>query len=139
MRNKKCAECKHYYDKKGWETGYCLICGDNLSNFKPKNSADANTIPPKNVQDHMILCNQLNLIYEAKNKDYGNSFGKSFGEYGLTMACIRLEDKLNRFKSLSKSKEIQVKDESIIDTLIDLANYSIMTVMELQKEMEEIK
>ena len=139
MKDKKCAECKHYYDKEGWVTGYCLLCGDNLSNFKPKDSVEVNTKPPKNVQDHMILCNKLNLIYEAKNKDYGNSFGKSYAEYGLTMACIRLDDKLSRLKSLNKSKEIQVKDESIIDTLIDLANYSIMTVMELKKEGEEIK
>lgn len=139
MKDKKCAECNHHYDKEGYVTGYCLVCGDNLSNFKPKKSVEVNTMPQKNVQDHMILCNKLNLIYEAKNKDYGNSFGKSYAEYGLTMACIRLDDKLSRLKSLNKSKEIRVKDESIIDTLIDLANYSIMTVMELQKEGEEIK
>lgn len=79
---------------------------------------------------HKKICRDLNELYVRKNADYGDSFGKSFEEYGLTMSCIRLEDKLNRIKSLSKH-EAQVSDESIIDTLMDLANYSIMTLVEL--------
>lgn len=47
------------------------------------------------------------------------------------MPRIRLGDKFNRFKSLSKGNEWHVKDESIRDTLLDLANYAILTVMEL--------
>lgn len=89
------------------------------------------------VQNHKNICEELNKIYEAKNKDYGDSFGKSFSEYGPIMAAIRLEDKLNRFKNLIKS-EAKVKDERVEDTLLDLANYAIMTVMEL-KQKEEIK
>ena len=42
-----------------------------------------------------------------------------------------LGDKLARFKSLTKSGVQEVKDESIRDTLIDLANYAIMTVLEM--------
>ena len=45
----------------------------------------------------------------------------------MPAAAIRLSDKLNRFKSLIKS-EAQVKDESIEDTLLDMAAYAIMTV-----------
>lgn len=82
------------------------------------------------VRMHSSLCAALNALYERKNADYGDSFGKSFAEYGMTMACIRLEDKLNRIKSLS-TKDAQVKDESITDTLMDLANYAIMTLIEL--------
>lgn len=87
------------------------------------------------ISKHKEICERMNKLYEKKNKDYGNSFSKSYQEYGLTMCCIRLEDKLNRLKSLNKSKEIKVEDESVIDTLIDLANYSVMAIMEL----EEIK
>ena len=82
------------------------------------------------VEKHAQICMILNELYAHKNADYGDSFGKSFAEYGLTMACIRLEDKLNRIKSLSKQKA-RVSDESIVDTLMDLANYSIMTLVEL--------
>ncbi len=89
------------------------------------------------LNKHKSICQDLNKLYEAKNKDYGDSFGKSYQEYGLTMTCIRLEDKLNRLKSLAKGSEQQVKDESIQDTLMDLANYSIMTIIELSKEANQ--
>ena len=69
-------------------------------------------------------------IYKQKNADYGDSFAKSFQEYGLTMACIRLEDKLNRLKSFCKTGEFKVVDESVKDTLMDLANYANMTLLE---------
>lgn len=73
-------------------------------------------------------------LYEKKNMDYGNSFAKSFQEWGLSMACIRLDDKLNRLKSFAKKQDMQVTDESVIDTLTDLANYAIMTIMELKEK-----
>jgi hypothetical protein len=82
------------------------------------------------VDVHKKICEELNALYARKNADYGDSFGKSFNEYGLTMACIRLEDKLNRIKAL-RNKDAQVADESITDTLMDLANYSIMTLVEM--------
>ena len=83
------------------------------------------------VDRHMDLCDKLNEIYAQKNHDYGDSFSKTFKEEGMAMARIRLTDKLERFKRLTKT-EGKVKDESIIDTLLDLANYSIMTIMEIE-------
>lgn len=66
--------------------------------------------------------------FEEKNHDYGNSFFASLDKRGLVAALVRMEDKMNRLDSLSE-QEAQVKDESLIDTLLDLANYSIMTSM----------
>lgn len=88
---------------------------------------------PKNVEQHRRLCEELNKLYERKNADYGNSFHDTYLEEGLAMSRIRLSDKLARFKKLSHicDKDRQVRDESIRDTLIDLANYALMTVMEL--------
>lgn len=86
---------------------------------------------------HDAICTELNTIYVAKNHDYGDSFGKSYAEYGMVMACIRLEDKLNRLKSLTKFGSQQVIDESIEDTLLDLANYAIMTVVERRMQNEQ--
>lgn len=88
------------------------------------------------VEIHHDICERLNDLYNRKNHDYGDSFGKSYAEYGMTMACIRLEDKLNRLKSLTKKTQM-VSDESIEDTLMDLANYSIMTLVE--RSLEEKK
>ena len=86
-----------------------------------------------NVKHHQQICHKLNDIYKRKNVDYGDSFSKQFEEYGITSSVIRIEDKFLRLKQLSKNEAL-VKDESIEDTLLDLANYAIMTVMELEKE-----
>lgn len=86
---------------------------------------------PTKVELHNKICSVLNDIYRKKNSDYGDSFGKSYEEYGMTMPCIRLEDKLNRLKALTvNNKNQKVSDESINDTLADLANYAIMTIIE---------
>jgi hypothetical protein len=54
----------------------------------------------------------------------------SMKSMGYLSAVIRLDDKMRRLKQLLK-QDAQVKDESIRDTVLDLANYAIMTVMEL--------
>lgn len=76
------------------------------------------------------IANGLTELYERKNADYGNSFSKSFEEFGLTSPVIRLSDKVERLKTLSK-QEAKVKDESIQDTVMDIAVYAMLTLMEL--------
>ena len=75
-------------------------------------------------------------LYERKNKDYGDSFGKLNNEFGEIAGLIRLSDKLNRLKTLVDS-EAEV-DESKKDTLIDLANYAIMQLMWLEEKGNEV-
>ena len=84
------------------------------------------------VQLHKEICTEINELYAKKNHDYGDSFHQTFIEEGMAMARIRLGDKFNRFKTLSRGNEQKVNDESIRDTLIDLANYAIMTVLEME-------
>lgn len=87
------------------------------------------------IKKHSDICKEMNELYAKKNEDYGDSFAKSYEEYGMAMSCIRLEDKLNRLKSLTlKDKKAKVNDESIEDTLKDLANYAVMTIIELRGE-----
>lgn len=81
---------------------------------------------------HREICEEINDLYARKNHDYGDSFHQTFVEEGMAMARIRLSDKFNRFKTLSRNEEQKVNDESIRDTLIDLANYAIMTVLEME-------
>ena len=78
------------------------------------------------------VLNEMNVLYEKKNADYGDSFSKTFDEFGLTSSAVRLNDKMERFKKLIK-QEAQVKDESIKDTLLDLANYAVLTIVEMSK------
>lgn len=98
--------------------------------------AEITDIFPSKVQHHAQICQKLNEIYARKNHDYGDSFGKGYAEYGMVMAVIRLEDKLNRLRSLIKAESL-VKDESINDALMDLANYAIMTVIERERTTDE--
>lgn len=64
-----------------------------------------------------------------KNSDYGGSFGKLYREFGDLSVAIRLADKLERFKSLI-SKDQQVNDESVDDTLRDFAGYAILALIQ---------
>lgn len=94
------------------------------------------------VESFKSITSKMAETYEKKNHDYGNSFDKSLDKFGLIASVVRMGDKMNRIESLI-NKSIQnpaypsvsvkdvnlVKDESIKDTLLDLANYAIMTVM----------
>lgn len=96
-----------------------------------------------NVEHHQALCDELHSLYSRKNHDYGDSFHETFLEEGMAMPRIRLSDKLARFKHLTKpifscdDAVRRVADESVRDTLIDLANYAIMTVMEIDRMRDE--
>ena len=74
------------------------------------------------------ILDKMSEIHSKKNADYGDSFGDTYNKYGFVSALVRLSDKLNRLNSLYMSGNIQVKDESIGDTLLDLANYAVMTL-----------
>jgi hypothetical protein len=85
-----------------------------------------------NSEQYKKLLQEKYDVYVRKNKDYGNSFEEQYNEYGLLSAIIRLDDKLRRLKQLRENKA-NVKDESIRDTALDLANYADMLVMVLDK------
>lgn len=88
------------------------------------------------VQSFMDITTNMAKTYAAKNHDYGNSFEQSCDKFGIIASVVRLGDKMNRIESLT-TKEAKVKEESIKDTLLDLANYAIMTVMWLNQQPKE--
>lgn len=79
-------------------------------------------------EQHEQICKDLHRTYLMKNADYGDSFKESLDKHGLIAAIVRMSDKLNRLDSL-KDKAGQVGDEKLSDTVLDLANYAIMTAM----------
>ena len=86
------------------------------------------------------MCNFIIKQYQEKNKDYGDSFGISVKKYGLVSALTRMSDKFNRVENLIINKKVEVLDEKLSDTLIDLATYCLMTVVELEnKPLKENK
>lgn len=64
-------------------------------------------------------------LFTKKNADYGDAFAK----FGLVGVLMRIEDKIQRALSISKSGVVLVDDEGLKDTLIDLHNYAAMALM----------
>jgi hypothetical protein len=85
---------------------------------------------------HREICDKLNETYKQKNTAYGDSFGKTFQELGIISAVTRMQDKFNRIKALATGAENAVKDEQLEDTLMDMANYCILTLIELEAQNE---
>ena len=87
---------------------------------------------------HKDFCDTLNIIYRQKNHDYGDSFAKVRSVVPNSI-LVRLMDKLERLKTLlGKGEQAQVIDESIDATLMDMANYCIMELVERRLERYEL-
>lgn len=85
-----------------------------------------------NVSSFKKQTDEMNDVFAIKNKNYGNSFEISLDKYGIIAALTRLSDKFNRLETLILKGENGTTDESVADTLIDLANYSVMTAVYLK-------
>lgn len=89
---------------------------------------DEKLITPE-VKKFAKLAQECVELYAKKNADYGNAFDDNMDKFGDVVATIRIGDKYSRLEQLTKrNNEANVKDESIDDTLIDLACYAIMTL-----------
>lgn len=84
------------------------------------------------LKEHENICNYLHDLYYRKNSDYGSSVTDTFNKYGLVSFLVRLEDKLNRARSLNQRGSAKVNDEKLEDTLMDMANYAMLAVIELR-------
>ena len=81
------------------------------------------------IETHKNLCDTLHTTYKNKNSDYGDSFARVRDKYPVAI-LIRLHDKLNRLETLLTGTTQKVSDESIDDTLLDLANYCLLELVE---------
>lgn len=89
-------------------------------------------------QQFKNICEEMLSTFERKNHDYGDSFTQTVDKFGLIASGVRMHDKLERFVTLAQ-KDVSMKvDESMRDTLLDLANYAIMTVMYIDDEVKEV-
>lgn len=86
----------------------------------------------------MVTAEMLNM-YQRKNADYGNSFAETIREFGFIPAVARINDKLKRVKNMVKGREMNIiKDESLRDNLMDIANYCVLTIMELDNQNKAV-
>lgn len=93
------------------------------------------------IETFEAITKQMFETYMAKNDDYGNSVADTYDMFGITSFMVRMYDKLNRAITLSQKGEQNrmVKDEKLEDTLLDLANYSIMAIIEMRIAQDKNK
>lgn len=80
--------------------------------------------------------NHLAETLQEKNDAYGDSFTKSVDKFGKTVIAVRLSDKFNRICNLIKRGELKENDESLEDTLLDMAGYSILALKYLKEHVK---
>lgn len=80
------------------------------------------------------VLDEMKELHAKKDKDYGSAFHKSFEEFGVTAGVVRLNDKMERVKSLVKNGKAEVKDDSLLDSLKDLGCYAVMLYVELKNK-----
>lgn len=132
---KKIAINPTYFPKNDW---FYHVAFDSGSPCGSKTGFMSSKLSPNIVDDtsdakaFRDITNKMYDTFKQKNTDYGNSFHKIFKECGMTYAYGHMAEKLERINSLRKN-EAKVKGESMKDSLYDLANYAILTIMELEK------
>jgi len=88
----------------------------------------------KDVERFHEIVTSMEKLYEKKNANYGNSFEKLFNDLGPIAGLVPLHNKLDRITNLVKGGKNDF--ESLEDSLVDLANYAILNLIELQKQSE---
>lgn len=91
----------------------------------------------ENTGAFVRITEEMQQTYAKKNQDYGNSFEQGFNHIGPAYAVGRMLDKYNRIENLllRENSLALVEDESVLDTLTDLASYCVMTRMAIEKQI----
>lgn len=87
----------------------------------------------REVRRFKELTTKMYETFKKKRNDYGPSSRVTFEMFGPDSMTVRMFDKLIRYSNLTSGDVKQlVKDESVKDTLLDLANYALITILELE-------
>lgn len=104
------------------------------------------------IEFHEYCCRKLVEITKAKNADYSGAGDDPFNNFrhignlihsdDIDMVAAgfltRMSDKFSRIGSFVAKGELQVKDESVTDSLLDLANYSILFAGYLKEKHDKL-
>lgn len=71
-------------------------------------------------------------IHAKKNSDYGGAAHQGYLKYGIVYYLVQLHNKLTRLESLTQDGKERMVNESIEDTLLDLANYAVLALESLK-------
>lgn len=90
------------------------------------------------------LLSKMKEIADAKGHDYAG-YDDRLANFrlanltGISMwhgIVIRIGDKFSRICEFAKKGQLEVKDESVEDTLLDMANYCLLCIMAYHAEKE---
>lgn len=90
------------------------------------------------IETFKSITNEMSELYAKKNADYGNSFDKGMDTIGMAYGVGRMYDKMNRIINLTKGHQAKVIDEKLEDTVLDLANYSVMLLSYLKRNGKKL-
>ena len=79
------------------------------------------------------MAKEIAELVENKDKDYNNTFAKTLQEYGQGTYFLKVDDKLNRLKSLLLNNKDAEVNESVEDTLKDIVVYTLLMLKEIKK------
>lgn len=79
------------------------------------------------------LTDQMNEVFAKKRMDYGQTTTETFRKFGPVSMLTRMHDKMGRLDNLLYSGSVNNVGEKVEDTLLDLANYALITILELRK------
>ena len=109
-----------------------VVDAEGLAKVAISSSAQKTANKKTDADRFKEITDKMFETFKVKNHDYGSSFSNLFKECGMTYAYGHMAEKLERVKSLMKD-EAKVNGESMRDSLLDLANYAILTIMEIEK------
>ena len=107
---------------------------DEHGDFKLKQTGEI-VYQQKNEQEYTKLMFENRTIYLDKNRKYGDAFTDTIKKYGYISAITRMNDKFNRIEQFTLNG-FKDEEEGLRDSLMDLANYCYMYVMEIDREQE---
>lgn len=90
----------------------------------------------KFLECYQETLNEMAETFYLKNERYGDSFTQTMDDYGMVTSIIRVTDKFNRMKTLYQNRELDEDDEPIVDTMLDMANYLVMTLAYIKSREE---
>lgn len=86
-----------------------------------------NVSQPADYYRYGRILERMDDTHRRKNSDYGDAAYKGYKKFGDYYFMVQLHNKYQRLESLTiGNKSRQVEDESIDDTLLDMANYAVM-------------
>ena len=94
------------------------------------------------------LLDMMRDIHDRKSHDYAGDKTDPLKNFRLCEnqgipawqgVLVRLSDKLSRLQAFARQGELKVKDESVVDTFLDNAVYSLLGLILFEETLEKIE